>query len=116
MKHSEMGANMKREGSSYKHYFGQENGAAVATVVLIAFLLLTASIALLSGVAAGTKNGTDMLSETKAYYAAESGLQATINALRNRTPKVKYSEAHADSDLSTYLTYNYPTTGTADRI
>lgn len=107
---------MKREGSSYKLYIGQENGAAVVTVLLIAFLLLTASIALLSGVAAGTKNGSDMLSETKAYYAAESGLQATINALRNRTPKVKYSEADANPSLSNYLTYNYPTTGTADRI
>ena len=106
---------MKREGSSYKHYFRQENGAAVVTVVLIAFLLLTACIALLSGVAAGTRNGTDMLSETKAYYAAESGLQATINALRHRNPKVKYSEAHADSDMSNYLTYNYPV-DTPDRI
>src|SRR5688500_7155102 len=110
MKHSSMEANMKRERSSYEHYFGRENGAAVVTVLLIAFLLLAACIALLSGVAAGTRNGTDMLAETKAYYAAESGLQATINALRHRNPKVKYSEAHEDSDLSTYLTptYNYP--------
>ena len=39
----------------------QESGAALVTVLLIGFLLLTASIALLSGVAAGTRNGTDML-------------------------------------------------------
>jgi hypothetical protein len=109
-----MEANMKKEGSSYKHYIGQEKGAAVVTVLLIAFLLLTASIALLSGVAAGTKNSGDMLSETKAYYAAESGLQATINALRHRNPKVKYSEATADPTMETYLTYNYQA-GTPDQ-
>lgn len=92
-----------------------ERGAALATVLLVAFLILTASIALLSGVAAGTKNGTDMLSETKAFYAAESGLQATINALRHRDPKVKYSQAVANPSMSNYITYNYPLS-TPDRV
>ncbi|HJS50878.1 MAG TPA: hypothetical protein VJ781_03175, partial [Pyrinomonadaceae bacterium] len=84
----------------------RESGAALATVLLIAFLLLTASVMLLSGVAAGTRNGTDMLSETKAFYAAESGLQATINALRHRNPKLDYSQAAANPSMNSYITYN----------
>src|SRR5688572_14714375 len=84
-----------------------ESGAAVATVLLIAFLLLTASVMLLSGVASATRNGTDMLSETKAFYAAESGLQATINALRHRNPKPDYSQALADNgSMEDFITYN----------
>jgi hypothetical protein len=38
-----------------------------------------ACVAMLSAVGANSRNSTDVLSETKAYYAAESGLQATIN-------------------------------------
>src|SRR5687767_1434657 len=85
----------------------RESGAALATVLLIAFLLLTASVMLLSGVAAGTRNGTDMLSETKAFYAAESGLQATINALRHRNPKPDYSQVVLNPSMNSYgITYN----------
>src|SRR5687767_4586010 len=84
----------------------RESGAALVTVLLIASLLLTASVMLLSGVAAGTRNGTDMLSETKAFYAAESGLQATINALRHRNPKLDYSQAVANPSMNSYITYN----------
>jgi hypothetical protein len=83
-----------------------ESGAALATVLLIAFLLLTASVMLLSGVSSATRNGTDMLSETKAFYAAESGLQATINALRHRSPKLDYSQAVANPSMDSYITYN----------
>ena len=59
-----------------------EKGAALVTVVLISVLLLTACIALLHAVGANSANSADVLSETKAYYAAETGLQATINELR----------------------------------
>lgn len=69
-----------------------QRGAALVTVIMISVLLLTASIALLSSVGANSRNSTDVLSETKAYYAAESGLQATINYLRN-TPNMNYSTA-----------------------
>jgi hypothetical protein len=34
-----------------------------------------------------------VLSETKAYYAAESGLQATINVLRGNTDTTPTNEA-----------------------
>jgi Tfp pilus assembly protein PilX len=83
-----------------------ESGAALVTVLFISVLLGIACIALLSAVGSNSKNSTDVLSETKAYYAAESGLQATINVLRNNSTAT-YSEAIKNSGtLSTWLTYN----------
>ena len=98
-----------------KNDIGQ-SGAALVTVILISFILLTACVAMLTAVGANSRNTTDVLSETKAYYVAESGLQATINVLRNRVPAVTYRDAIADPDLSTWLPYNYPTNGTATRV
>src|SRR5438046_9331532 len=62
-----------------------ESGAALVTAILVTFLLGTACIAMLSAVGASSRNTTDVLAETKAYYAAENGLQATINVLRHTT-------------------------------
>lgn len=82
-----------------------ESGAALMTVILVSLLLGTACIALLSAVGASSQNNTDALSEAKAYWAAESGLQATINVLRN-TAGMNYNTALTDPDLSTWLTYD----------
>ena len=85
-----------------------ERGAALVTVVLISLLLGTACIAMLSAVNASSKNNSDALSETKAYYAAESGLQAAINFFRNDTSVTdgtKYSYAASHPMLDTKLTY-----------
>lgn len=81
-----------------------ESGAALITVILVSFILLTACIALLSAVGANSANTTDVLSETKAYYAAETGLQATINELRNDC-SATYSAAKANPDMSNWLPY-----------
>ena len=70
----------------------EERGAALMTVLVATLLLGTACIALLSAVASTSSNNTDALNEAKAYWAAESGLQATINYLRN-TDDMTYSEA-----------------------
>ena len=56
--------------------------------MLISALLLTASVAMLTAVGANSKNTSDVLSETKAYYAAESGLQASINVFKE--PQHRY--------------------------
>src|SRR5438309_12059317 len=85
-----------------------EKGAALATVVLISFLLGTACIAMLTAVGASSRNGTDVLSESKAYYAAESGIQAAINFFRNDSSEIdaiKYSYAVSHPTLNTKLTY-----------
>jgi hypothetical protein len=90
------------------HTRSSECGAALPTVILISLLLGTACIAMLSAVAASSRNNTDVLGESKAYYAAESGLQATINFLRYDTTvsdATKYSYTAAHSTLDTKLTY-----------
>jgi hypothetical protein len=85
-----------------------QSGAALVTVIFVSTLLLTASVALLTALGAGAKETTDVLSETKAYYAAESGLQATINRLRNDN-SISYSTVAASNSLVTSALYNWPT-------
>src|SRR5262245_24522571 len=79
----------------------RESGAALMTVLVATLLLGTACIALLTAVGASSRNNTDALSEAKAYWAAESGLQKTIDLLRHGG--VTYSQANSDPDLSTWL-------------
>ena len=59
-----------------------EKGAAMVTVLLVSLLLLTASAGLLMESSMNTQNISDATAEQQAYSAAETGLQATINALR----------------------------------
>ena len=80
--------------------FENESGAALVTVLLATVLLGTACIAMLAAVGASSQNNTDALSEAKAYYAAESGLQAAINYLRH-TPNMTYSQALANQTAGT---------------
>jgi len=82
-----------------------ESGAALVTAILVTFLLGTACIAMLSAVGASSRNTTDVLSETKAYYAAESGIQAAINVFRNNS--VNYNQAAAHPSLQ-YDAGNFP--------
>lgn len=62
-----------------------ERGAAMVMVLMIAFLLLVASAALLLEVSLNTANVTDATAEQQAYNASESGIQATLNVLRGHT-------------------------------
>lgn len=78
-----------------------QRGAALVTVVLVSLLLGTACVAMLTAVGASSQNNSDTLSEAKAFYAAESGLQAAINVFRHED--VSYSDAVSDPDLSTWL-------------
>lgn len=81
-----------------------ERGTALVTVILVSFLLGTACIAMLTAVGASSKNNTDALDEYKAYYAAENGLQSTINVLRNDS-SATYGYAVQYPLLDTKLTY-----------
>jgi hypothetical protein len=62
-----------------------ERGAALVTVLMISFLLLVAVGALLLETSMNTANVTDATAEEQAYYAAESGIQTTLNVLRGNT-------------------------------
>lgn len=59
-----------------------EKGAAMVMILLVSFLLLTASIGFLLEASMNTANITDATAEQQAYTAAESGIQATLNILR----------------------------------
>src|SRR5437667_5854767 len=59
-----------------------ERGAALITSLLIATLLLVAGGALIQITSMSASNAVDSTAETQAYYGAEAGLQAALNALR----------------------------------
>jgi hypothetical protein len=98
-----------------------ERGAALITALLVSMLLLIAGGALIMTTALSATNANDAAAETQAYYAAEAGLQATLNVLRgNVAPsplfntssasaaenKITFRQAVATPDLSRWLTYN----------
>ena len=62
-----------------------EKGAAMIMILLVSFLLITASVGLLLETSVNTANVTDATAEQQAYNAAESGIQTTLNVLRGYT-------------------------------
>ena len=68
--------NMKSEANK------KERGAALITVLLISTLLLITGGALVLVTGLSTRTAIDATAEMQAYYAAESGLQDTLNVLR----------------------------------
>jgi len=74
-----------------------ERGAALITSLLIATLLLVAGGALIQITSMSAANAIDATAETQAYYGAEAGLQAALNALRGNA-------AHTGSALPSGMT------------
>ena len=59
-----------------------ERGAALLTSLMVATLLLAAGGALIQITSMSASNAIDSTAEAQAYYGAEAGLQAALNALR----------------------------------
>ncbi|HKO97893.1 MAG TPA: hypothetical protein VJU86_12920 [Pyrinomonadaceae bacterium] len=59
-----------------------EQGAALLTMLLVAILLLSAGLALVTATSLSTTNTIDSTAEMQAYSGAEAGLEATLNVLR----------------------------------
>lgn len=59
-----------------------ERGAALVISLLVATILLVAGGALIQVTSMSAANAIDSTAETQAYYGAEAGLQAALNALR----------------------------------
>jgi hypothetical protein len=59
-----------------------ERGSALVIALLISTVLLVAGGALIQVTSMSAVNAYDSSAETEAYYAAEAGLQAALNALR----------------------------------
>lgn len=111
-----------------------ERGAALLTVLLISILLLSAGMALVTTTSLSTTGTIDSTAEMQAYFAAEAGLEATINALRGNvaqpqpTPGLmmnfrtavlpvssnKTTDTSAVARLSGWLTYSYQNPSVTD--
>jgi Tfp pilus assembly protein PilX len=74
-----------------------ERGAALITSLLISTLLLVAGGALIQITSMSAANTVDATAEAQAYYGAEAGLQAALNALRGNA-------AHTASTLPLGMT------------
>ncbi len=74
-----------------------EQGAALVMTILIATLLLVTGGALIQLTSMSAANAFEATAETEAYYAAEAGLQAALNALRGNA-------APTDSAMPTGMT------------
>ncbi len=88
---------MRMVSTIYKHGRRRgrnERGAALVMSLLMSTMLLTAGGALILTTALSATNAYDSTAETQAYYAAEAGLQATLNVLRgNVAPVLTYRSA-----------------------
>lgn len=87
-----------------------ERGAALVTVMMVSFLMLVAVAGLLLEASMTTGNVTDATSEEQAYYAAESGVQSVVDALRHhpqpsplidalKTPYPPLPDAHEANEI-----------------
>ncbi|HWS53275.1 MAG TPA: hypothetical protein VN228_04085 [Pyrinomonadaceae bacterium] len=72
-----------------------ERGAALVTTLMLSTLLLLAGGALIVKTAGSVGVAYDATSEMQAYYAAEAGLQATLNVMRG-------NDENAAGDLATF--------------
>lgn len=91
----------QNEGTKYPKDRKNERGAALVTVMMVSFLLMVAVIGLLLEASMNTANVTDATSEEQAYYAAESGIQSVIDALRHNpvpSPLIDPSETPVPPD------------------
>jgi hypothetical protein len=106
-----------------------ERGAALLNTMLVSMLLLTAGGALILTTSLSTTNSVDASAEVQAYYAAEAGLQESLNVLRGNvtTPTFTFATAGYPSGgnksgdsatysrLSNWLSYGN-TTAYQDRV
>jgi hypothetical protein len=137
---------LKPQAQTGQRNKSSERGAALITVLMISVLLLTAGGALILSTSLAGTSTVDAAAEMQAYYGAEAGIQATLNVMRgnvlpsplfvanppgtvapeNRidftkalkasTSNLAGEPAGSPTRLSRWLTYNYPTSGTTDRV
>ena len=110
-----------------------ERGAALIMVLFASLLILAGALMLVLTTTITATNAISATDEMQAYYAAEAGLQEALNVLRgnvaphpNDGTKINFKNAinvgtsnnpsSGVPQLSRWLLYNYPTTGTPDRV
>lgn len=108
-----------------------ERGAALITVLMISTLLLATGGALILITSTASRTAVDATAEMQAYYAAEAGIQNSLNVLRGNVaprtgatqPKVNFryavdpvgsnllTDTSTSGRLSNWLNYDYTPTG-----
>lgn len=100
-----------------------ERGAALVAALLVATFLLVVGVTLIFVTSMASTTAIDATAESQAYYAAEAGMQETLNLLRGnaaglpisfKDAAVRVTSNKADDPtpnprLSKWLTYSYPT-------
>ena len=84
----------------------QERGAALITVLLISTLLVITGGALVLVTGLSTRTAIDATAEMQAYYAAESGIQDTLNVLRGNVNPVPTMPGNSKIDFLKAITPN----------
>src|SRR5215211_431328 len=110
-----------------------EHGAALIMVLFASLLILAGALMLVLTTTITATNAISATDEMQAYYAAEAGLQDALNVFRgnvaphpNDGSKMNFKNAinvgtsnnpsSGVAQLSRWLVYNSPTTGTPDRV
>ncbi len=96
---------IKTKRNTIKRARTSERGAALIMMLLVATLLLAAGGALILSTAVAGTNAIDATAEKQAYYAAEAGLQLTMNSLRGNLP---HSAAVANGTTMSFRTAIMP--------
>lgn len=104
-----MNPNVRESMTAHRN---QERGAALITSLLVSTLLLVVGGALIltTNLAAGL--AIDSTSELQAYYAAEAGVNASLNVLRGNIAsnpagtRATFRNAVTNSTLNNWMTYN----------
>ena len=101
-----------------------ERGAALITALLISTLLLSAGGVLLLTTSMSTTNTADSAAEMQAYYAAEAGLQRTLNVMRSKDipagtmpageTKLKFADLIRNPTLANWIPFDGPVIGGAN--
>jgi hypothetical protein len=100
-----------------------ERGAALISVLLISALLLSAGGVLLLTTSMSATNPIDATAEMQAYYAAEAGLQRTLNVMRSKDipagkmpageTELTFRDLALNPTLANWLPFDGPTIGGA---
>ena len=82
-----------------------ERGAALITVLLISMLLFAAGGALIMTTSLSATNAVDASAETKAYHAAEAGIQATLAVLRGNVAPNPLFDTSSSTAYANHITF-----------
>lgn len=94
----------------------KERGAALISVLLISFLLLAAGGALIMTTAMSATNAIDSTAETQAYYAAQAGLQSTLNVLRGNVSPYPLFDSSSATAAGNSITFRKAVTASTSNV